>query len=130
MEFRYRPIKADLTGVSVQINFSSVLGIAIEEGIIRSEHDRVADYYPEMLEIAPAQGPKRERYAFADNEEITFKQLIGNISGYMKPGEAPGQVFNYQTFGMNVLTHAVASACSLYKTANPHQGAGFGTLTE
>jgi CubicO group peptidase (beta-lactamase class C family) len=48
----------------------------------------------------------------------------------MKPGEAPGKVFNYQTFGMNILTHAIASAYSLYKTSNPERGAGFGTLTE
>ena len=83
-----------------------------------------------MLEVSAGQGPKKGRFAFAENEEITFRQLIGNTSGYMKPGEAPGKVFNYQTFGMNVLTHAVASAYSLYKTANPRQGAGFGTLTE
>ena len=110
--------------------FSSVLGIAIKEGVISSENDRVVDYYPEMLEVSAGQGPKKGRFAFAENEEITFRQLIGNTSGYMKPGEAPGKVFNYQTFGMNVLTHAVASAYSLYKTANPRQGAGFGTLTE
>ena len=110
--------------------YSSVLGIAIQEGVIRSENDRVADYYPEMLDIAPGEGPKEGRHAFPDNSEITFRQLIGNTSGYMKPGEAPGKVFNYQTFGMNILTHAVAAAYSLYKTSKPERGTGFGTLTE
>jgi len=122
-------IKASQASAS-KSTFSSVLGIAIKEGVISSENDRVVDYYPEMLEVAAGQGPKKGRFAFAENEEITFRQLIGNTSGYMKPGEAPGKVFNYQTFGMNVLTHAVASAYSLYKTASPRQGAGFGTLTE
>ena len=124
------PAKKAAQASASKSTFSSVLGIAIEEGVIRSENDRVVDYYPEMLDVPSGQGPKKGRYAFTDNEEITFKQLIGNTSGYMKPAEAPGKVFNYQTFGMNVLTHAVASAYSLYKTANPLQGAGFGTLTE
>jgi CubicO group peptidase (beta-lactamase class C family) len=83
-----------------------------------------------MLDVAPGEGPKEGRYSFPENEGITFKQLIGNTSGYMKPGEHPGKVFNYQTFGMNILTHAIASAYSLYKTSKPEQGAGFGTLTE
>ena len=128
--FRSDPfVKAPQASAS-KSTYSSVLGIAIQEGVIRSENDRVADYYPEMLDIAPGEGPKEGRYAFPDNAEITFRQLIGNTSGYMKPGEAPGKVFNYQTFGMNILTHAVAAAYSLYKTSKPEQGAGFGTLTE
>ncbi len=110
--------------------FSSILGIAIHEGVIKSENDRVADYYPEMLDVAQGEGPKEGRYAFPENDSITFRQLIGNTSGYMKPGEEPGKVFNYQTFGMNVLTHAIASSYNLYKTSNPEQGAGFGTLTD
>jgi CubicO group peptidase (beta-lactamase class C family) len=127
--------RSDPTGQAHQASaskstFSSILGIAISEGVIKSENDRVADYYPEMLNVAPGEGPKEGRYAFHDNAGITFKQLIGNTSGYMKPGEAPGKVFNYQTFGMNILTHAIASAYSLYKSSKPEQGAGFGTLTE
>ncbi len=110
--------------------FSCVLGIAVEEGVIDSADDRVIDYYPEMMDVAEGEGPKPGRHAFPENEEITFRQLIGNTSGYMKPGEAPGKVFNYQTFGMNILTHAVASAYNLYKTIEPERGAGFGTLTE
>jgi len=128
--FRSDPfVKAPQASAS-KSTYSSVLGIAIQEGVIPSENDRVADYYPEMLDIAPGEGPKEGRHAFPDNAEITFRQLIGNTSGYMKPGEAPGKVFNYQTFGMNILTHAVAAAYSLYKTSKPEHGAGFGTLTE
>ena len=128
--FRSDPITEAHQASASKSTFSSVLGIAIQEGVIKSENDRVADYYPEMLDVAPGEGPKEGRYAFPENEGITFKQLIGNTSGYMKPGEAPGKVFNYQTFGMNILTHAIASAYSLYKSSKPEQGAGFGTLTE
>jgi len=128
--FRTDPLIEAPQASASKSTFSSVLGIAIQEGVIKSENDRVADYYPEMLDIASNEGPKEGRYAFPDNDGITFRQLIGNTSGYMKPGEAPGKVFNYQTFGMNILTHAIASAYSLYKTSHPEQGAGFGTLTE
>ena len=128
--FRTDPTsQADQASAS-KSTFSSILGIAIREGVIKSENDRVSDYYPEMLDVAQGEGPKDGRYAFPENDSITFRQLIGNTSGYMKPGEAPGKVFNYQTFGMNILTHAIASAYNLYKTSNPKQGAGFGTLTE
>ena len=128
--FRSDPTEQAHQASASKSTFSSVLGIAFHEGVIKSENDRVADYYPEMLDVAPGEGPKEGRYAFPENDGITFRQLIGNTSGYMKPGEAPGTVFNYQTFGMNILTHAVASAYSLYKTSRPEQGGGFGTLTE
>jgi len=128
--FRSDPIAKARQASASESTFSSVLGIAIQEGVIKSENDQVTDYYPEMLDVAPGEGPKEVRYAFPENKRITFKQLIGNTSGYMKPDEASGKVFNYQTFGMNILTHAIASAYSLYKTSKPEQGAGFGTLTE
>ena len=110
--------------------YSTILGIAVHEGVIGSVDDLVAGYYPEFLEVAPDEGPKENRYAFPENAGITFRQLIGNMSGYMKPGELPGQTFNYQTFGMNVVTHALATAYSLYRTSDPERGAGFGRLTE
>lgn len=110
--------------------YSTVLGIAIAEGMISSADDLVADYYPEFLDVAPDEGPKENRYAFPENAGITFRQLIGNMSGYMKPGESPGRAFNYQTFGMNVVTHALASEYSMYRTSDPERGAGFGRLTE
>jgi CubicO group peptidase (beta-lactamase class C family) len=128
--FRVDPLEKARQASASKSTYSSVLGIAVQEGVIASENDRVADYYPEVLDIAPGRGPKEGRHAFPDNDGITFRQLIGNTSGYMKPGEAPGKVFNYQTFGMNILTHAVASAYNLYKTSEPERGAGFGTLTE
>jgi CubicO group peptidase (beta-lactamase class C family) len=128
--FRSDPTAQAPQASASKSTFSSVLGIAIQEGLIKSENDRVADYYREMLDIAPGQGPKEGRYAYPENSEITFRQLIGNTSGYMKPGEPAGKVFNYQTFGMNILTHSIASAYSLYKSSKPEQGGGFGTLTE
>ncbi len=128
--FQSDPIARAHQASASKSTFSSILGIAVQENVIKSENDRVADYYPEMLDVASGQGPKEGRYAFPENDGITFRQLIGNTSGYMKPDEAPGKVFNYQTFGMNILTHAIASAYNLYKTSNPEHGAGFGTLTE
>lgn len=128
--FRCDPYEKARQASASKSTFSTVLGIAIHEGVIKSEDDPVIDYYPEMMDVLPGQGPKEGRYAFPENEGITFKQLTGNTSGYMKPGETPGKVFNYQTFGMNILTHAVASAYNLYKTSDPERGAGFGTLTE
>lgn len=128
--FRIDPLERAQQASASKSTFSCVLGVAVQEGVIGSVDDRVADYYPEMMDVAPGEGPKPDRHAFPENEGITFRQLIGNTSGYMKPGEAPGRVFNYQTFGMNILTHAVASAYSLYKTGDPERGAGFGTLTE
>lgn len=128
--FRVDPLEKAPQASASKSTFSCVLGIAIQEGVIGSENDRVVDYYPEMLDIAPGHGPKAGRHAFPENDGITFRQLIGNTSGYLKPGEAPGKVFNYQTFGMNILTHAIASAYNLYKTSDPERGAGFGTLTE
>jgi len=110
--------------------YSTVLGIAIHEGVIDSADDLVVDYYPEFLDVAPDEGPKKNRHAFPEDAGITFRQLTGNTSGYMKPGELPGRTFNYQTFGMNVVTHALASAYSLYRTSDPERGAGFGRLVE
>lgn len=99
--------------------FSCMLAIAIEEGRIGSADDKVVDYYPEMMDVPEGEGPKEGRHAFEKDRGITFRQLISNTSGYMKPGEEPGKVFHYQTFGMNILTHAIAKAYGLYNAADP-----------
>ncbi len=128
--FRIDPIEPARMASASKSLYSSVLGIAVDEGVITSADDPVVDYYPELMDVPPGRGPKDGRHAFSENAGITFRQLIGNTSGYMKPGESPGKVFNYQSWGMSVLTHAVASAYSLYKTSAPERGGGFGTLTE
>jgi len=94
--------------------FSSVLGIAVAEGKIPSADARVIDYYPEMMDVPKGLGPKEGRYVFPKDRNITFRQLICNTSGYMKPGEEPGKVFLYQTFGMNILTHALGTIYGVY----------------
>lgn len=108
--------------------YSNVLGIAIGEGRLPGADALVVDYYPEMMDVPPGRGPKEHRHAFPANAGITFRQLIGNTSGYMKPGEEPGKVFNYQTFGMNILTHAVAKVYGLYDSAEPDRLPGFAEL--
>jgi CubicO group peptidase (beta-lactamase class C family) len=110
--------------------YSSMLGIAIAEGKIGSADDKVVDYYPEMRDVAEDEGPKAERYAFEKDRAITFRQLISNTSGYMKPGEIPGTVFHYQTFGMNILTHAIAKQYNLYDSDDPERLPGCGKLIE
>ena len=48
----------------------------------------------------------------------------------MKPGEEPGTVFHYQTYGMNVLTHAIAKAYGLYDIGDPEGSPGLKVLME
>jgi CubicO group peptidase (beta-lactamase class C family) len=110
--------------------FSSILGIAIEEGRIRSADAEIIDYYPEAMDVPPDQGPKPGRYAFEKDGAITFRQLISNTSGYMKPGEEPGQVFHYQSFGMNILSHAIAKTYGLYDIRDPEGSPGFKQLID
>ena len=107
---------------------SSTLAITIADGRIGSADDPVVDYYPELMDVPEGFGPKPGRHAFPENAAITFRQLIGNTSGYMKPGEAPGQKFHYQTFGMNILSHAIAATYNAYKTSDPEAGPGIGSL--
>jgi CubicO group peptidase (beta-lactamase class C family) len=108
--------------------YSNVLGIAVAEAALSSADARVADVYPEMLDVPEGRGPKDGRYAFPKDAAITFRQLISNTSGYMKPGESPGKVFHYQTYGMNILTHAIAKAYGLYDIAEPEGSPGFSQL--
>lgn len=72
---------------------SSMLGIAIAEGKIGSADDLAIDYYPELMDVAEGEGPKAGRWSFESNRGITLRHLICNVSDYMKPDEAPGQVF-------------------------------------
>ncbi|MBD3242264.1 MAG: hypothetical protein GF331_16850 [Chitinivibrionales bacterium] len=46
----------------------------------------------------------------------------------MKPGEEPGRVHNYQSWGMNVLTHALATIYGLYDIADSEGSPGFAVL--
>ena len=98
---------------------SSMLGIAIAEGKIGSADDAAIDYYPEMMDVPEGEGPKEGRYAFEVNRGITLRHLICNVSGYMKPDESPGQVFNYQTNGMCALSHCIEKAYGLYDSSDP-----------
>lgn len=110
--------------------YASILGIALEEGTIPSADAKLVDYFPEALDVLPGEGPKEGRHARHEDREITLDQLIANTSGYLKPGEPPGEVKHYQTFGMNVLTHAVASRYDLYDPADPEGCAGFELLMD
>jgi len=110
--------------------FSCILGIAIEEGKIQSADAKIVDYYPEAMDVPEGEGPKQGRYAFEKDRRITFRQLISNTSGYMKPGEEPGKVFHYQTYGMNILTHAIAKTYGLYDVQDPEGSLGLKQLID
>ena len=110
--------------------FSCILGIAIEEGEITSADAKIVDYYPEAMDVPPGEGPKDGRCVFKKDRDITFRQLISNTSGYMKPGEEPGKVFHYQTYGMNILTHAISKTYGLYDTGDPEGSPGFKALVD
>ncbi|NLF31838.1 MAG: serine hydrolase [Planctomycetes bacterium] len=110
--------------------FSTVLGIAVAEGKIGSADDRVVDYYPEMMDVPDGAGPKPGRHACPKDRDITFRQLISNTSGYLKPDEQPGRIFHYQTFGMNILCHAIATRYGLYDSRDPQRLPGISALIE
>ena len=110
--------------------YSSLLGIVLGEGRIRSIDDKVVDYYPEMMDVPDGTGPKPGRYAFPKDRDITFRHLITNTSGYMKPGEEPGKVYHYQTYGMNIVSHALAKLYGLYDTEDSFGLLGCGRLIQ
>jgi CubicO group peptidase (beta-lactamase class C family) len=110
--------------------FSSILGIVIAEGKLPSADARIVDFYPEAMDVPEGCGPKPGRHVFAKDRAITFRQLISNTSGYMKPGEEPGQVFHYQTYGMNILIHAIAKIHGLYDSHDPEGSPGFKQLVD
>jgi CubicO group peptidase (beta-lactamase class C family) len=110
--------------------FSCILGIAISEGKLPSADAKLVDFYAEAMDVPKEEGPKPGRYAFEKDRVITFRQLISNTSGYMKPGEEPGKVFHYQTYGMNVLTHAIAKTYGLYDIRDPEGSPGFKQLVD
>ncbi|MEZ4683862.1 MAG: serine hydrolase domain-containing protein [Caldilineaceae bacterium] len=110
--------------------FSSILGILLAEGALPSADAPLFDYYPEFMNVLEGTGPKPGRYAYPKDRTITFRQLISNTSGYMKPGEEPGQVFNYQTYGMNILTHALAGLRGDYDSKDPEGSPGLRPLLD
>lgn len=99
--------------------YSCMLGIAVSEGKIPTLDARVVDYYPEMMEVKEGEGPKEGRYAFEEDREITFRQLICNTSGYMKPGEQPGKHFHYQDRRHEHYHHSLATIYGAYDSDDP-----------
>ena len=127
----YKGIEADkqLSQASAAKSvFSSLLGIAVAEGKIPSPDAKVAEFYPEMLEVPEGKGPKPGRSNKPEDKDITFRHLITNTSGYLKPGELPGKVYHYQTFGMNILMHAIGKVYGVYDANDPEGSRGPGEL--
>src|SRR5699024_11032884 len=95
-----------------------------------SADDLVRDYYPAMTDVPKGAGPRADRYTTSDDRDITFRQLTNHTSGYLKPEQPPGSTFDYQTFSMNVLGHAIATVYGYYDHKIPlsEQSSGFGDL--
>lgn len=110
--------------------YGCMLAIAVEEGKIGSADDPVVDYFPQMMDVPDGHGPKPGRYVIPEDREITFRQLITNTSGYLKPDERPGGKFHYQTFGMNLLTHALEQVYECYDPIGTAEPPGFGSLVQ
>jgi CubicO group peptidase (beta-lactamase class C family) len=108
--------------------YTLLLGIAIEEGRLAGLDDKVTDYYPELIDVGPDDGPKPGRHAYPANAGIRFRHLAGNTSGYLKPDEPPGERFHYQTFGMNVISNAMAKIYGLYDSSDPDRLPGCAAL--
>ena len=119
----------DLASAAKSI-FSSVMGVVVEEGKLASPDVLIKDVYPLALTIKENEGPKPGRYVFEKDHAITFRHLIANCSGYMKPGEEPGKVFHYQTYGMNIFTHGLSTLYGLYDVNDPEGSPGFKTLVD
>ena len=114
-----------ITQASIDKSFiSCLLGIAIDEGRIAGLDAPVVDYFPEMMDVGPDVGPRPGRYAFEKDRAITFRQLASQTSGFMKPDQYPGKKFHYQTFGINIITHAIATVYGLYDSSDPDRFPG------
>lgn len=108
--------------------YSCLLGIAVAEGRIPSADAPVSEYYPEMLDVPEGAGPKPGRGNKPEDALITFRQLITNTSGYLKPGERPGDCFHYQTYGMNIVMHALGKVYGVYDASDPEGSVGPGEI--
>lgn len=94
--------------------YSSLLGIAVAEGLFSSPDVRIGDVFPEALDVPKGTGPGPDKYATEKDADITLRQLLSNTSGYLNPSEPRGRVFHYQTSGMTVVAHALARAYGLH----------------
>ena len=110
--------------------YSCMLGIAVADGVIGSADDPAIRYFPRMVDVPDGLGPKPGRFARPKDRGITLRHLISNTSGYLKPGEEPGRVYHYQTYGMNVLCHCIASAYGVYDPEDPERLPGFGSVMQ
>ena len=94
--------------------FSSLVGIAVDEGTIASPDVLVADLFPEALDVPQGTGPKRSEYATPKDRQITLRHLLSNTSGYPRPNEPTGAAYRYQTSGMIVVAHVLARRYGLH----------------
>jgi hypothetical protein len=79
----------------------------------------VVDYFTEMMNIPPDLGSRPGRFAFEKDRAITFRHPASQTSGYIKPDQYPGKHFHYQTYGINIITHAIATVFGLYDSKDP-----------
>ena len=108
--------------------FCSMLGIAVAEGRIRSLDDRLVDYYPEFMACTRGFGANDKQYVTEKDQNVTFRQIAAQISGFMETNEPTGKVFHYQTFAMATMMHAIARQYGYYDSTDPASKPGDGEL--
>ncbi|HEY4337783.1 MAG TPA: serine hydrolase [Puia sp.] len=127
------PGRVDMTHSVTKSFLSSVVGLAVDQGLIRSVQDTVADYMPPIETYDPAGGPGELLTPFAGEHDrlLTWDVLLRQTSDWEgtlwgkpdwadrpqgKPGEwttrprnAPGAVWKYNDVRVNAL--ALAATC-------------------
>lgn len=105
--------------------YTSMLGIAIEEGRIGGLDDKLIGIYPEIQGAAGEFGPYPDagRFFSEDDREVTFRHLATHTGGFMREDEAPGTAWTYDTFGMSAMMHAIAKQYGHYDSENPDPAA-------
>lgn len=101
--------------------YTSMLGIAINDGKIGGIDNKLIDYYPEVQGATGEFGPYPDggRFFSEEDREVTFRHLATHTGGFMRSDEAPGTAWTYDTFGMSVLMHSIAKQYGHYDSKNP-----------
>ncbi len=128
--YRVNPLERRSIGAAGDAVTSCLLGIAISEGVVRSEADRVTKYYPELAEAVAGRATGVGDAGLVPDPAVTFDDALNGPPGSPgSEGEGPG-AFKSQRCAISVVQHALASAYRLYQTRDPGRGGGLGLLAE
>ena len=127
------PGRVDMTHSVTKSFLSSVVGLAVDQGLIRSVHDTVAEYVPPVEVFDPAGNRQELLYPFTSdhNRMLTWEVMLRQTSDWegvlwgkpdwadrpqgkpeewtTRPRNAPGKVWKYNDVRVNAL--ALAATC-------------------